>query len=195
MRCDICRGEQVVRLQVVKELSLDVMSASIPMELDVAYRIFPCPQCSEQVGIGVLRTCFHETTASQYRLKREPTFQDRVRDGLAHNLADQLLNDNLIRFEERPSAEFNPLYGSEGGMDVRATIVVCPSDRIDTLEAKIAERQYEMADQVTRVALGEIELWGSQFEVNHLSKAQASRLVRSSLEMVKRHRSEWRKSK
>lgn len=194
MRCDICRGEQVVRLQVVKELSLDVMSASIPMELDVAYRIFPCPQCSEQVGIGVLRTC-SRTVIKSAHLMDNPTFRESAHVDLARQLGDQLVANRLVRFEQRESDAFRPEYGPQGTIDVRATIVVVPPDRIDTLEAKIAERQYEMADQVTRVALGEIEQWGSQFEVNHLSKAQASRLVRSALEMVKQHRSEWRKSK
>lgn len=192
-RCDICEGARVIKLPVRRELVVSDISASLSLEMDEAYRTYPCPQCAEQVGIGVMQACAVDHDTSKKLLDGSPGFRGHVHSGIARDIGARLLKDGLIRFEGRDT-DYQPRYGG-GGKVVRGTVIVAPPIKIDTLAEKVAENQLAIATRAALIMLEEVQVWGSEIGVGSLTKPHISRIIRDALQKVIAAKSEWREWK
>lgn len=182
--CDICRGSRTIRLPIYRPVPV-VFAASAAVKIEETSRVFACPECGDNVDqerVAVLDT--HVMVDSHID---DPGFQDHARRAAAHRLVDHLLSGDYITFERGRTDDRNMSY------PVVATLGVVSKGKIATLEARIAERQDQLATVAAEEAIRQIDNWGSQSRYTgpDISKRRAAEFIR---EAVKRVSATWSKA-
>lgn len=186
-KCEICRGLQIIRLPVHRNLHVfsdftgNELSASTPTS-----RTFPCPECSETVAHDRIAIVQHHSIVDT-RYGSDPRFIEYVREEAATTLAHSILASNFIQFERGPDDILQMTFPT------RATVGVVSPRHVATIEGRIIERQMEIAQEVVRATIAGITNWNSQYSgpEGSISKDQATRQVREALEIVTRR---WEKA-
>lgn len=176
-RCDICNGRGKVRLPVYREASVRYdEAASISPAMDTANREYPCPECSPRpdvVNVELFRT--RHDIDSRIPVDARERY---VRDQAAHMMAEALKNSGHLRI-------------TVGQLDTRrmchpvnATLGVVSQSVVASMEARIAEKQAEVATQVVDLAIDKISHWGSHYGHTMLHKEQAYASLREALKQA-----------
>jgi hypothetical protein len=181
-RCEICGGARVVRLarfyQAVQMGDEPVLSAPPP------YNTYPCPECAPQVAIDRVAVLDAHSIVGPHRPWSEigKTFSEKY---AAHALIERVLRGGFISFEQGPP-------DSLGRSQVVATLGVVSKNAVASLEARIAERQGEVAVAAGAQSIKDIDNWGSAYGDGMIRKDRAADLIR---EAVKRVIETWSKIK
>jgi hypothetical protein len=107
-KCDICRDQKIVRLQVFPELQVtnSADDLSPPCYLAPPWREFSCPQCVPMVPYRRVRAT-KVTTA--YDAVEYGKFQMPIERSLAARFGEFLLREGLIKFTTKGSADFGAM--------------------------------------------------------------------------------------
>lgn len=175
--CDVCSGSRMLRVPRRPQLS-DVKADPFPaMEL-YATAEFPCPQCSPgQLTYDRLQV-LKET--SERAVSSDPRHQDAIRRSMVHKLAVAMYERGLISFEEAPAFR----YG-EPMQVTRASVGVVSPVHVKTMEERVAERQFEVAEQMIDEVTKSIDNWGSFYGFQQIPKSEAARAMRDALQVIK----------
>lgn len=144
-------------------------------------RDYPCPECGDAVTIGQVQALRQEGFATlQYA--NEPGFISHVREGLAHQIVSQLLEDGYIKFRRGPDDDRVMCF------QMVATVGVVHPSKLDILEQRIAERQDVVAREVADEASHQIDNWGSHYGRADILKRDARQMVKDALQIVMKRR-------
>jgi hypothetical protein len=148
-----------------------------PSSVETA-RAFPCPECAPKVDHERIALVYSEVQASaQY--SAEPEYQAAILRDAAHAIVDELLRGGYIK------QVVGDLDNMSMSNPIRCTLGVVSPSVVATMEARIAERQGEVADRVAEEAKRLIGVWGSHYGHTTLTKDQACRSVSEALDAIK----------
>jgi hypothetical protein len=108
-RCDICRGEGVIRLpRWPREIvgTAEPKHAFDAPRLSPSISVFPCPECADivqadqvrRVAVGAMFGLTYDCHGNEVEIEG---MRDHAKKTVAHMLASELLNADLISFEVR----------------------------------------------------------------------------------------------
>jgi len=177
-RCEICRGEQTIRLPIHRESRVfsDLTDSQSPVP---AVRSYPCPECAETVTqnrVSIVR--YHSIMDAGDG--SDPRFADYVRREAANAFGDFILESGFIQFERGPNDIQQMTFPT------KATIGVVSPKHVATLEERIVERQMQIAGEVVTAAVVGITNWNSRFNgpEGSIPKDQAATEVREAMQCV-----------
>jgi hypothetical protein len=171
--CDICRGAGTVRLPIFRPLNLS--PCLTPEDVcEASYRNYACPECSDVTPVARVHALHTEVFAASH-IPGGPDFIDHVQRGLAHQLAGHLLEHDYIEFKRGPEDV------REMRWQMVATVGVVPKSKLSDLEARIAARQTEIANEAVAEAQSQVSNWGSHYGHAEILKRDAIRLIGESI--------------
>lgn len=180
--CDICDGSRKIRLPIRCEM-VAVKTADSVIDAGELFRIFPCPECGSYAPVDNI-SVRREMVSFDAEISARAL--DSVKRGVAMRLADYLATNGYIVFEQR---DLPSRAGSRQMVEIWGRVGVVATDRVDTLEARIEERQFDVAEEVATAAQDGIRNWGSYFGWTDIAKSDACREVREGVQRVRRARS------
>jgi hypothetical protein len=180
--CDICRGAGKVRLPVWSR-AFAFTADALPTATEAA-REYPCPECADVVRLERVQAAREEGFAATYI--KDLGYIQHAQESLAHQLVSFLLRHQYIKFERGPDDDREMWFG------MRATIGVVRPNQLDNLEERIAERQTEVAQEVSAEAIHQVNNWGSHYGHADILKRDATRLIGEATQSVLKKRAEWK---
>lgn len=173
--CPVCRGARFVRLPLYHPATFTEVDSG-PLGSCEAYREIACPDCTDQVPfnrLGVLKEvkAIEQTgTLEEAQIRGIPTRQ------AVHAMVDRIMRDGLMAVEKVPTTR---------GYQLRCTLGVVAPHHVATFEERVAERQFEVANEVAEDAAREIEVWGSYYGQQTIHKSQALQSIAAALRKVR----------
>lgn len=140
-------------------------------------RTYACPECGPKVEHERIALYYTEDDASSVYIG-ETGYQEAVSRRSAHAFVDMLLRDGYIKQMSGPVDKDRMTY------TIRSELGVVSPSVVATLEARIAERQGEVAAKVADEAIRLIDHWGSHYGTTTVRKDEAARFVREALKNV-----------
>ena len=180
--CDICDGSRKIRLPIRCEMSV-VNTDDGAIDAGELSRIFPCPECGSYAPVDNL-SVRREVVSFDASISAQAL--DAAKRGVAMRLADYLATNGYIVFEQR---DLPSKIGDRQMVEIWGRVGVMAPDRVDTLEALVEERQFDVAEEVSIAAQDGISNWGSYFGWTSIAKSDACRAVREGVQRVRRARS------
>lgn len=179
MSCDVCEGRKTIRLPVLQRMVTFTDTPEEPPELMAAYRDYPCPECTEQIPytrLGVLREV--SSIERQSRLN-EAQITDILTRQAAHAMIDRIIRDRLLTVEKVETVR---------GYELRCTLGLVAPKHVATLEERVAERQMEVAEELVRENIKEINNWGSFYGIPTVGKWQSIEWLQAALKKIREKR-------
>jgi hypothetical protein len=183
--CPICRGRREIELPLYRPVQpiADIDPYTRPVAIEACSKRYPCPECSDIVDIKRIEAI---TAVQEFGDQVPRPVIEAVSARSAHAFVDMLLKDGFIRIEER----IDRLTGKTA---VRCTLGAVPLQAVDRLEAKIAQRQEEIAHEAAHEAVRQINNWGSYYGHTTISKGIACDQVREAIGTVLKRRADWKR--
>ena len=188
-RCVICRGARVIRLPVYRSVQAwTVEAAHDSISIDDASRIFPCPECAEEVPmekVAIVEVHSRVSVLHAVRYAGHPGFMEDVKETAAAMLVDELRKSGFISFQRGPDER-------DDTFAMIATIGVVSPNTVTKLEERIAARQNDVARDVVEKTIAEVMNWGSHYTggEGHISKSLTCDFLREKLTAILRDRKE-----
>lgn len=185
-RCDICRGDRYIRLPVYRPVSA-IRVAAVPEIAESSIRTFPCPQCAPTVPEDRIATLQH---GSEYPAQYEEheDFLPHVKRSTAHALVEGMLRSGFIKFETIKGDPKDPFAKSR----IRATLAAAHPTHLISMDARISERQKEIASEAASIAAAEIQNWGSYYGRQTIEKDLAIQAIKDSIKSAIERRADWK---
>jgi predicted RNA-binding Zn-ribbon protein involved in translation (DUF1610 family) len=181
--CDICDGSGKIRLPIRCDMTvLSSSKASEFVDPGELYRMFPCPECGSFMPVENL---FVRREVVCFRGDLPARAIDAAKRGVAMKMADYIAREGLLTFEQR---DMPSEHGAAMMIEVTGRLGVLAPGRVDTIEERIAERQFEVAEEVANAAEDGIRNWGSYFGWASIDKSEACRAVREAVRRVRREK-------
>jgi hypothetical protein len=180
--CEICRGAGTIRLPIYRRMTALAVNASPVMEEHS--RKYPCPECSESVAFA--RVAVIGTIQAVDTRIDDPEYIEHVKHSAAHNLIEEIIKGGYVKIESGPPDT------RELRHEFRVTLGVVSQKQVATLEERVAQRQIEIAQEVTDEAATQINNWDSYYGHSEILKRDAIRMVRESIKAVLVKRAAWR---
>lgn len=177
--CDICGGSGSIRLPVRAKMSARYSDYNSSIEPTQSSRTYACPECGpsiDQERIALLYTK-QDVSAHPSYMNDDRYHEAMLRDA-AHCFVDMLLRDGYIK-QERGSVDTDKMV-----YEIRSTLGVVSPSVVASMEARIAERQGEVAVEVANEAMRLINHWGSHYGTTTLSKVEACRFVQEAVRSI-----------
>jgi hypothetical protein len=138
--CNICRGEQRIRLPVYEDLP--VMSSYDPLDFQrprdcESWREFPCPACCVMVPSS--RICVVQEVQER-QLNSDPGFIEHVQRCLVSALASSLFKRGLVKFEEGQADAYKMTRAVIASVKVVAPETVVPERVVKVVMLEDAPR-------------------------------------------------------
>jgi hypothetical protein len=173
--CEVCRGSGRIHLPLYGKLEASPLDVSIDLQLGVMSREYPCPECSvDVVPISRLWVAKH---AGRFDRRYLPVMQK----SMAHALIDSLLERGMFMFRQDDPDD-------RGGVRLVASVAFVAPAHVATLEQRVAERQFEVAEAVVEATVEEVANWGSHYQGRtggSVDKSQAIGWMRTALKKVR----------
>ena len=175
MTCEICRGARYVRLPRYKQASIRY-EASIPTydPVEGSYLEIGCPEC----GKGEETDTVHVSTvgaecAFDSRYDDPVEIRAHVRANVADKIAHELFRAGFISFTEEKGRDryFETII-------VRGTLGVVAPDVVKTIEQRATDKMKDLLGEVASSAAAAINVWGSHYGRQEISKEMAVRFMR-----------------
>jgi hypothetical protein len=182
--CPVCQGERRVRLPLRYPVSASAFMTRPNDELSPpreAWREYPCPECCGRGDVVVV-----SATTRSLAVEPSPRYEEAVRFSAVAALSRHLLERGLIKFD----------YGVPDGPRcdkiVVATVGVVTRDRVERIEAQVAERQFKVAEAIVSEARSQVSNWGSAYGAQAVTKSDVYRMIDDALRVV---RAGWSKAR
>lgn len=180
--CDVCCGRGQIRVPLYHQLSV---AAFDPRDdLRESSREYPCPECSDVVPVERLVIVKTERFANSIP-EQDPRYVDAVKHQMMHMLVDDMIRQDLVKFERGPTDTVQMRFA------VQMTVGVVAPRAVTTLAERIEQHQEALAREVMAEAKRQINNWGSYYGQTSLTKAQAGDSVNSALTAVLEARKKW----
>ena len=157
--CPICRGSKTIRLPVYREMSVSFADYSIDASaVSESYRTYPCPECADRLDDSKVMI-LQGRASGRTEYFTDAGFVRHIQKNIAYGLAQEFLENGLIAFSE-PKAlhDSDPWFGDT---EVTGTLGAVSMATVATMEQRIAERQFEMAEKLASAAAEKIRHWDS----------------------------------
>lgn len=174
--CDICQGRGTIHLSVYQELKNVGPTVTPEAVCEIYYRDYACPECSDVTPVVRVHALKTETFVASYI--EDPRFIEHAQESLALQLAGYLLRNDYVEFKQGPE-DLNSLR-----WEMIATIGVVAKSKLDDIEARIAARQLEVANQAIEEAKFQVSNWGSHYGHSDILKSDALRLIGDAVRSV-----------
>lgn len=180
--CDICDGSGYIRLPVRPRVSaVTTESTDVQVSPSPSTRTYPCPQCANVVSDDHVKVLDYNMMVDALYMSNQ-NYLPEMKRAAAHAMADRLAADGFVTYRISKDED------AFGKKRLRAELGVVSPAHVATLEARIAERQAEVATEVANEARRLIDNWGSYYGQTGLSKSDAYREIGEALKNVLRRR-------
>lgn len=182
--CPVCRGAGTIRLPLYRGIAVVEPTDT---GLAEANRTYPCPECADTIPHERLHIIRY-TTRADARLATTPYYITAIQSNMARGIAHRLLEAGLIQLSRGPDDDRTLQF------EAMATLGVAAPTEVQSLEARIAEHQDQLANAVIHEASVQIATWRSAYqgEGGAIEKSMAIRMLHNALGQVVARQSEWR---
>jgi hypothetical protein len=182
--CEVCRGEQLIRLPVHRKLSVMDADPFLPPSAPPApYKTYPCPECAKLVDPARVSVVQCESTVSG--LIPAKHMNDVMRQH-GHELVALLVKDKMLntKIVERKPDDLWPRR--PGDVIIRSRVgIVSPAD-VEKIETRVLKLALHMLRQMATEVQAQINNWGSHYSVTVVSKDEATRLIHTAVGEIER---------
>lgn len=175
MTCEICRGARYVRLPRYRQASVKYEATAITAEpVEKSYLEIGCPECGKGEETDMVHVSVVGAECSfDSRYEDASEISRHVREIVADKIAHELLRAGYISFVEEKGRDryFETTIA-------RGTLGVVDPDVVKTIDQRATERMKDFLADVTSSASAAINVWGSHFGQQEISKEMAIRFMR-----------------
>jgi hypothetical protein len=180
--CPVCQDTKSICLPLRHQVTCTPENEMPTLQENSRY--FDCPECvlkikTEKFKAGKIKTYMDH---DQFRTPEQKAWwHEGAMRSMGRMIAEKLIEDGFIEFETLPSTEYHP----EG---LQAKFYGALPKHFEPMEARIAERQMDVAAEVAEEAKRLIDNWGSYYHVRTISKDEAHREINAAIENVRKRR-------
>ena len=175
MTCEICRGARYVRLPRYRQASIRYEASIVsPEPFEKSYLEIGCPECGkgEETDIVHVSTVGAECSFDS-RYEDADKILVHVRENVAEKIAHELLRAGFISFTQEKGRDryFETIIA-------RGTLGVVAPDVAKTIEQRATDKMKDFLGDVASSAAAAINVWGSHYGRQEISKEMAVRFMR-----------------